>query len=346
MMTLEPQPPSRQQGVGFLIPLSLFILMAGCTSPLPEPYISSSPTFASLPSSTFTPFSPPSPTFTLSPTQTASPTVTPIPSVEPVNYSVVRFAVIGDFGQAGKAEAQVAELVKSWQPDFIITTGDNNYPHGSADTIDENIGQYYHEYIYPYLGAYGEGAELNRFFPSLGNHDWGTQAALPYLEYFTLPGNERYYDFVWGPVHLFALDSDSREPDGVGKSSTQADWLEGRLATSTTTWKIVYMHYPPYSSAAHGSTGWMQWPYAEWGASVVLAGHDHVYERIIVDGFPYIVNGLGGSPYRYYFLSPIPGSQVRHNDSHGALLVEATSEMLLFSFITVDGVVVDSFSIP
>ena len=24
----------------------------------------------------------------------------------------------------------------------------------------------------------------------------------PYLDYFTLPGNERYYDFTWGPVHF------------------------------------------------------------------------------------------------------------------------------------------------
>ena len=38
----------------------------------------------------------------------------------------------------------------------------------------------------------------------------------PYFDYFTLPGNERYYDFTWGPVHLFALDDIDSEPDGVG----------------------------------------------------------------------------------------------------------------------------------
>ena len=30
----------------------------------------------------------------------------------------------------------------------------------------------------------------------------------------TLPGNERYYDFVQGPVHFFVIDSDQNEPDG------------------------------------------------------------------------------------------------------------------------------------
>ena len=59
----------------------------------------------------------------------------------------VRFAVIGDYGIAGQPEADVAALVQSWNPDIVITTGDNNYPNGEASTIDANIGQYYHQFI-------------------------------------------------------------------------------------------------------------------------------------------------------------------------------------------------------
>lgn len=64
-------------------------------------------------------------------------------SVTPVN-SQTKFAVIGDYGNAGPDELAVADLVKSWDPDFIITLGDNNYDVGSQATIDPNIGQYYH----------------------------------------------------------------------------------------------------------------------------------------------------------------------------------------------------------
>ena len=110
-----------------------------------------------------------------------------------------RYAVIGDYGKGNQEEEDVANLIKSWKPDLIITTGDNNYPDGEADTIDENIGQYFHEFIHPYKGSYGEGAQQNRFFPSLGNHDWHAKDVQPYLDYFTLPGNERYYDFTWEP---------------------------------------------------------------------------------------------------------------------------------------------------
>jgi hypothetical protein len=294
---------------------------------------------------TNTPFHPgdPTDTFEASPTPTAIEVVrpTPIPPSE-TPPPVTRFAVIGDYGLAGEPEHDVADLVKSWNPDFIITTGDNNYPDGKAETIDENIGQYFHEYIFPYVGAYGPGAEINRFFPTLGNHDWNTAKAQPYFDYFTLPGNERYYDFVWGSVHLFAIDSDSREPDGVGRSSVQAQWLEQRLAASSAPWKVVYMHQSPYASAGDGSIDWAQWPYQEWGADVVLSGHSHVYERLIVDGFTYFVNGLGGGP-RYDFNSPLPGSQVRFRDDYGAMYIEATSDEISFQFITRTGQVVDLY---
>jgi hypothetical protein len=141
--------------------------------------------------------------------------------------------VIGDYGEGNLAEQGVANLVKSWKPDFILTTGDNNYPVGSAETIDDRIGQYFQGYIYPYHGNYGPGADQNRFFPALGNHDWITPGAQPYLDFFTLPGNERYYDFTRGPVHFFALDSDSHEPDGVSRQSIQANWLKDHLASSS-----------------------------------------------------------------------------------------------------------------
>ncbi|MBP9121408.1 MAG: hypothetical protein KBF59_11150, partial [Ignavibacterium sp.] len=86
-------------------------------------------------------------------------------------FSQVKFAAIGDYGLAGPNELTVANLVKSWNPDFIITLGDNNYELGADSTIDVNIGQYFYEYIYPYKGNYGSGSTVNRFFPSLGNHD-------------------------------------------------------------------------------------------------------------------------------------------------------------------------------
>src|SRR5437867_1980778 len=256
----------------------------------------------------------------------------------------VRFAVIGDYGSAGKPEEGVAKLVKSWNPAFIITTGDNNYPSGAASTIDPNIGQYYHNFIFPYIGKYGAGASMNRFFPVLGNHDWYTSGAKPYLDYFVLPGNERYYDFTSGPVQFFAIDSDSHEPDGNSSSSIQAIWLESFLSASSATWKLVYLHHPPYSSGQVGSNSRLQWPYQAWGATAVLAGHDHDYERIIKNGFPYFVNGLGGESI-FSFRTAVSGSQVRYSGDYGAMLVDASDMSITFKFINRKGAVIDTYTI-
>ncbi len=279
---------------------------------------------------------PGSATLAASPSATAEPSPTANPSL--------RFAVIGDFGESGKPEADVARLVRGWDPDIIITTGDDNYPNGSAATIDANIGQYFHEYIFPYTGKYGAGAAENRFFPSLGNHDWNTAGAKPYLDYFSLPGNERYYDFVRGPVHFFAVDSDDREPDGVGSKTVQAAWLQQALAASTSPWNIVYFHHPPYSSGMHTSREWMRWPFAAWGADAILSGHDHTYERLLVDGLPYFVNGAGGNGL-YDFPDILPESQFRFNANYGAMLVTATGTDLHFEFYNRSGKLIDQYEV-
>jgi hypothetical protein len=272
-----------------------------------------------------------------------TPTATTIPSPTPI--PVVRFAVIGDFGRAGPDLKAVADLIDSWQVDFIITTGDNNYPDGAQETIDSNIGQYFHAYISPYIGEYGPGADINRFFPSLGNHDWRAENAQPYLDYFELPGNERYYEFEWDFIHFFVLDSDSDEPDGIEKDSIQGEWLKQAMATSIAPWKIVYFHHSPYSSGNHGSDQDLQWPFPEWGADAVITGHDHLYERLEIDDTLYLVNGLGGRS-RYNFHTLVPGSQVRYNEEYGAVLAVATPFRIEFQFVNIGGEVIDEFQLP
>ena len=227
----------------------MILLLVACTPAELALAPSSSPAAAqALSSDTAAP--PASPTLTHTPTITATPTAspTPAPTATLTPIPPVRFAVIGDYGLAGTAETEIAALVLSWQPDFILTVGDNNYPSGEAETIDLNIGQYYHSYIAPYVGTYGAGAETNRFFPTLGNHDYYTDLAQPYFDYFTLPGNERYYDFTWGPLHFFLLNSNEYEPDGVGRSSAQAAWLKAQLSASTSAWQIVEFHHAPNPS--------------------------------------------------------------------------------------------------
>lgn len=258
----------------------------------------------------------------------------------------VRFAVIGDFGLAGDTAAAVAELVHAREPDFVVTTGDNNYPLGQASTIDHNIGQYYQRYIAPYKGSYGPGADTNRFFPVLGNHDWDSGTAEAYSDYFTLPGNERYYTFGWGPLRFFVLDSAITEPDGYQYESAQGEWFRGVARQQyDEPWRIAVFHHPPYSSGLHGSCLWMRWPFAEVGINLVLNGHDHSYERLHLDRVTYVVNGLGGGARYAKGSRPAEGSRLFFNEDWGALFVEASPARLRFEFVTIAGRLIDAFSL-
>ena len=264
--------------------------------------------------------------------------------------TAIRFAAVGDYDDDSNTQA-VASLIAGWNPDFVITLGDTNYSNNSSISAwDDEVGQYYGQFIHYPTGstsAYAPGPSTNQFFPSLGNHDWDAGIS-GWYDYFELAGNERYYDFIQGPVHFFVVDSDSDEPDGRTSSSTQGQWLQAQLASSTTVWKIVYFHHPPYSSGSnHGNTSALQWPFQAWGATAVLAGHDHTYERILKNGFPYFVNGLGGRSIYSFSSTPEPGSMVRYNSDYGAMLIEVNADSINFKFYSIagNGTLIDNYTI-
>lgn len=292
-------------------------------------------------------------------TQAASSAPTQTPATPAAD---VRFAVIGDFGTGDANEAAVARLVASWQPQFIVGVGDIYYSEaGGTGTgrYDRAVGAFYCAWLKDIKTtgtACPKGtATKNAFFPALGNHDLSDAVPAPdsYLEYFTLPGkgftnssgNERYYEFTWGQVQFFVLNSNPDEPDGITVGSKQANWLKTRLAASTARWKIVVDHHPPFSSDnSHGANAALQWPFAQWGADAVLSGHSHTYERIKHDGIVYFVNGLGGQR-RYEFSTPVDGSRARFSANFGAQSVVATWTTMQFDFHDVTGALVDTYTL-
>ncbi|MFQ5589707.1 MAG: endo alpha-1,4 polygalactosaminidase [Phycisphaerae bacterium] len=271
------------------------------------------------------------------------------------------FAVIGDYGDDDDDTRAVADLIKGWEPDFIITTGDNDYSDGAFsgtfEGLELGVGQYFHEFIGDYQGSAGQGADENRFFPTPGDHDWGDTCDDPgglddYLRYFTLPsensGNERYYDFRRGPIHFFSIHAiQGCEPDGTGADSLQAQWVREAAAASNATFKVAFLHKPPYSSGDRhvGEGVHMRWPWREWGFDLIISGDDHVYERILRDGVTYIINGLGGVDIHGFLDVPVEGSQVRFAENYGAMRVEASDDRLTAEFITIDNLVIDEFTI-
>lgn len=282
------------------------------------------------------------------------PTATPQAASAPAaaTRGPVHFAVIGDYGVDQQSARDVAGLVHGWAPDYVVTTGDNNYQRGSAACFDINVAGPYGRYIAfapTYKGSYvGRGRTEQHFFPSLGNHDWDTPGARPYLDALALPGNGRYYTVRRGPVALFVVDSDRREPDGTDADSAQARWLRAALASSDAPHRLVVFHHPPYSVGPHGSSVQMRWPFAAWGATAVFSGHNHDYERYEVDGLTYVVNGIGGAELgRLRQPCALPEASFSHcvGSVYGAMQVYGDAEALTVRTVTTAGTEIDRFTL-
>lgn len=264
-----------------------------------------------------------------------------------------QFAIIGDFGNPnnGTAEKDVAAMVKTWNDGekfFIVTTGDNIY--APENDYARAVGAFYSEFL-------TEDLTTNRFWPALGNHDYTDPVGglADFQGYFTLPNNERYYDFVKGATHFFVLNSSLQslggtppDPDGLTSTSRQAEWLRVKLKLSTAKWKVVIVQDPPYTLGTdYPGHSILRWPFQSWGADVVISGDTHAYERYEVDGFPYVVCGCSGTVLTNSFNPDNAGTLVnllkaKTNSGYGAIKGTATCEELRLDFYLLPGVLFDS----
>jgi acid phosphatase type 7 len=135
-----------------------------------------------------------------------------------------------------------------------------------------------------YAASYGKLAVPT--FPAVGNHEYNTTDAAGYYAYFGkaagTPGKGWYSLDLLPGWHLVVLNSNCSIV-GCGSESEQVRWLQADLAQSTAVCTLAMWHHPRFSSGKeHGDTPetavlWQTLHDA--GADVVLAGHEHLYER-------------------------------------------------------------------
>ncbi len=210
----------------------------------------------------------------------------PVPPEHPENRTgpplIARIAVAGDVGTGDAAEWATAELMDSAEEsahfDALLLLGDNAYPHGDPDRLDDTVFD-------PFAGVLdGDTALLG----VLGNHDVEMGSAGGQMARLNMPW--RWYSRTIGDVLIVVLGSTRPE------SAEQIAFLDRTLASSTATWKIVAFHNPPYSAGSHGSDlatrEAFEGMFIEHGVDLVLSGHDHDYQRSVpINGVTYVVSG-------------------------------------------------------
>jgi 3',5'-cyclic AMP phosphodiesterase CpdA len=246
-------------------------------------------------------------------------------------------AVVGDSGSGGRGQLAVAALLGRLGPDLILHTGDVVYPAGEERHYDKR-----------FFAPYCHLTKSVPVFPVLGNHDVRKDNGAAFLENFHPPRDNprstmRYYSFDWGGAHFVGLDSELYYDDKGDSPERQKAFLEEDLAATRKRWKIAFLHRSPYGSSRHGGDGRvrenLEPVFAGHKVNVVLAGHDHVYERTVpIRGVTYVVSGGGGR--RLYRVGK-GKSTAFSKSAHHAVLIHLGGGRLSLEAIEPGGTVFD-----
>jgi len=252
----------------------------------------------------------------------------PLPTFAP---GATVLLAVGDIGSCGSAADEAVAALARRLPGTIALLGDIAYEDGSPA-----------DYAACFDRAWGP--LRSRIRPAPGNHEYQTPDAAGYFSYFGLiagvPG-EGWYSYDLGAWHIIALNSNCAEVGGCGAGSRQLGWLEADLRAHPAGCTLAYWHHPRFSSGRHGldaDTDPLWRALAAAGADLVLAGHDHDYERLApVDGVRSFVVGTGGHSLYELARPPGPNTEFRTNDAYGLLTLELNVRAYRWQFVPIPG---------
>jgi hypothetical protein len=242
----------------------------------------------------------------------------------------------GDIASCGSTGDEATAALLDARPNAqIATLGDNAYESG---TISEFNNCYEPTW----------GRHKGRTHPALGNHEYGVARAAGYFAEFGAAAGEAplgWYSYDLGAWHVVVLNSNC-EVVGCATGGTQEKWLRAELAAHPTPCTLAVWHHPRFSSGTtHGPTAGVTPLYTalyEAGVDLLLTGHEHNYERFAAlnpagqpddaRGVREFVVGTGGRSH-YPFGPPMPGSEVRNDNTYGLLALTLRPTSYQWQFV-------------
>lgn len=246
-------------------------------------------------------------------------------------------AAAGDIASCTNQHDSATAALLDSIPGIVLTLGDNAYPEGTYD-----------EFVRCYSPTWGRHRARTR--PTAGNHEYRQSRGGGYFRYFGEAAGtpeQSYYSFDVGAWHIISVNTNI----DVGPRSRQLSWLRSDLQSSHARARrcaLAFMHHPIRSSGKNGNNPWLRplWEVLhEHGVDLVLAGHDHGYERFApltlggeldaVRGIPLFVVGTGGASLRP-FNAPRPHSEFRQAQSFGVLKLTLGPSGYRWEFVAAD----------
>ncbi|HWC73559.1 MAG TPA: Ig-like domain-containing protein, partial [Gemmatimonadales bacterium] len=245
----------------------------------------------------------------------------------------------GDIADCSRASQEATAKLLDNIPGTVITLGDMAYPDGTLTN-----------FMQCYDASWGRHKARTR--PAPGNHEYNTSAnrGVGYGQYFGAAAGDTgkyYYSYDLGAWHLIVINNYV----DMSAGSPQEQWLRADLAAHNNVCTLAYWHQPRFSSGGNGSDVTTQpiWQALyDYGADVVLNGHDHDYERFApqtptgaldnVNGIKEFVVGTGGnSLYSWPSTTPIANSELRSNVNYGVIKLTLWPTSYDWQFVPVAG---------
>jgi predicted MPP superfamily phosphohydrolase len=254
------------------------------------------------------------------------------------------FLLYGDDRSDETAHEALVAALRATPSDFLVNTGDIVADGGHAEDWES-----FFRVEAPLLHD-------RALFLCIGNHElYDDAAGANFARYFgftdaaAAAGRDAggpplpYGTMRWGAARFFFLNG---MHDWSGGDERQ--WLERELAHADAepglVWRIAVVHHSPWSSGPHGGNARLLEAgvpelLAAHHVDLLLAGHDHIYERGQAGPIKYLVSGGGGAPL-YPVNHPIVQSR-RSESSFHFVEVRAAADAMRIVTHRVDGSTVD-----
>ena len=225
----------------------------------------------------------------------------------PADGEEFKMIIIGDnrphSTMAQPAEfAQFAQMIADEAPHIVIMTGD--FVMEVNDNHADNLVMWDHfTNISDTIGHYAP------IYAVVGNHDTGAKTGSLKLEYFfdafvQYAEPSLYFSFDYAGVHIAFLTTEEYGNEGVIVGD-QLTWLENDLESTNREMKFVVQHRPlvpvvhiddSYYDLEPAEREALQTLYEQQNVSLLITGHDHMFNRLTLNGVVQIITGGGGAP--------------------------------------------------
>ncbi len=266
----------------------------------------------------------------------------------PAGSAAFHFAVLGDTRTRHDFHQRIVDRIIAEDPLFVVNTGDLVSQGNSMEDWEQ------------FFRITDKLIRNAPYFPVLGNHE---QDSENYYDFFSLPGNERYYFFSVGDALFIMLDMEGPNYSApsflVGESvdafwnnisrkyfEEEREWLEKILSLNDDAGYIFVFFHPTFYSIKASRVEDAELRRAFWGdiferhdVTAVLNGHDHYYHHAEHGGTQYIITAGGGAPL--YDTDAIQPETIKYKKIEHFMRIDVGLENTVMKAIDINGELIE-----